>query len=170
MAEATFGGVVVRALDLAWYNAYTSLWLPLTTNVVFPTIPESSHHPSKKGRFAGQSRCPPCDERAPAKHSSASSFPNVVTADRLEPFVARVGDGVNLRDGRKTMVSVTERLLRRDEVERITGLSRSTLYTMMRHDKFPAAVRINERAVGWFESEVMEWVASRPRATRFNRV
>ena len=56
------------------------------------------------------------------------------------------------------------RLMRLPEVERLSGLSRSTIYKMISEGTFPRQVRINERAVGWRESELKVWVASRPRA------
>ncbi len=54
-----------------------------------------------------------------------------------------------------------ERLLRRDEVLRLTGLSKSTLNKMVKEGTFPAPVRIGERAVAWRESEVLEWIRTR---------
>ena len=55
----------------------------------------------------------------------------------------------------------TERLLRRDEVLRLTGLSKSTLNKMVKAGTFPAPVRIGTRAVAWRESEVLEWIQTR---------
>ncbi len=56
------------------------------------------------------------------------------------------------------------RMLRREEVLKFSGLSRSTLYEMIRNRTFPAPVRIGARAVGWRESEVVSWLESRHRA------
>ncbi|KAA9005946.1 AlpA family phage regulatory protein [Histidinibacterium aquaticum] len=55
---------------------------------------------------------------------------------------------------------MTERLLRRPEVERLTGLSRSTIYSMMPRGEFPKPVRIGRRAVAWREGDLRIWVAS----------
>ena len=52
-------------------------------------------------------------------------------------------------------------ILRRPEVERRTGLSRSTLYAMMAEGVFPKPVRLGKRAVGWRESDVLAWLESR---------
>jgi len=49
------------------------------------------------------------------------------------------------------------RLLRRPEVERATGLSRSRIYQLMDDGKFPRPVEIGPRAVAWVEAEVAEW-------------
>ena len=57
------------------------------------------------------------------------------------------------------------RMLRREEVEAICGLTRSTIYRLMREDKFPLPKRIGPRAVRWPSSEIEIWLAARPRAT-----
>ncbi|MCA0943376.1 AlpA family phage regulatory protein [Salipiger pacificus] len=56
---------------------------------------------------------------------------------------------------------MTDRMLRRGEVERITALSKSTLYRMIARGDFPAPVRIGARAVGWRGSVIQEWVSAR---------
>ena len=57
-----------------------------------------------------------------------------------------------------------DRLLRLPEVIAIVGLSRSTIYAMMEKSLFPQQVRLGQRSVAWWESEINEWIASRPRA------
>ncbi len=59
------------------------------------------------------------------------------------------------------------RLLRLGEVLARSGLSRSTLYRQMRDGSFPEPLRIGVRSVGWLESEIEAWLASRPRATDY---
>jgi prophage regulatory protein len=52
-----------------------------------------------------------------------------------------------------------ERLLPRSEVERRTGLSRSTIYERMAAGRFPPARREPETGtVRWLESEVDAWI------------
>lgn len=60
------------------------------------------------------------------------------------------------------------RILRRPEVEHVTGLSRATLYRLIAAGEFPASVRLTAgNAVGWQEAKVRAWLASRePVATR----
>jgi prophage regulatory protein len=58
-------------------------------------------------------------------------------------------------------MAMTERILRRPEVEARTGLSRSTLYAQMAEGTFPKPVRLGKRAVGWAESTIFEWLESR---------
>lgn len=60
------------------------------------------------------------------------------------------------------------RLLTRPQVERRTGLARSTLYRMMRSNRFPLPVRVGRRAVRWPESEIEHWIATRPRSNGFD--
>ena len=56
---------------------------------------------------------------------------------------------------------MTERILRRPEVEARTGLSRSTLYAMMAEGTFPKPVLLGKRAVGWTEGAISKWIESR---------
>lgn len=54
-----------------------------------------------------------------------------------------------------------DRLLRRPDVQSVTGLSRSTLYAMMAEGAFPKPVKLGKRAVGWRTSDVAAWLESR---------
>jgi len=50
-------------------------------------------------------------------------------------------------------------ILRRKEVESRTGLSRSTIYARIAAGEFPAPINLgSERAVGWLEAEVNQWI------------
>ena len=42
-----------------------------------------------------------------------------------------------------------------------TGLSRSTIYEMIRRNEFPGQIRLGKRAVGWLASDVTKWVNTR---------
>ena len=55
-----------------------------------------------------------------------------------------------------------DRLLRRRQVEEITGMSRSTIYKMMQNGDFPRPVKIGPAAVRWRSSDIRAWVESRP--------
>lgn len=54
-----------------------------------------------------------------------------------------------------------EILLRRKQVEAITGLSRSTLYSAIQSGSFPKPVQLLGRTVAWPKSRVDKWVADR---------
>lgn len=51
-------------------------------------------------------------------------------------------------------------LLRRPEVTRRTGLSRSTLYARMKAGTFPKPVYLTPTTPAWVASEVDGWIAS----------
>ena len=57
-----------------------------------------------------------------------------------------------------------DHLLPLSEVRACTGLSRSTIYRKMRDGSFPEPLKIRVRAVRWWESEIVPWLAARPRA------
>jgi prophage regulatory protein len=61
----------------------------------------------------------------------------------------------------QTVRQPLERFLRRPEVERATGLGRSTIYEKMATGEFPKSVPLSGGAVGWLESEIAKWQASR---------
>jgi prophage regulatory protein len=52
-------------------------------------------------------------------------------------------------------------ILRLPEVRRRTGLSRSTIYSLMRLGDFPRAIPLSARSVGWLESEIEKWITGR---------
>ena len=58
------------------------------------------------------------------------------------------------------------RIVKRPEVEAITGLSRSSIYAKMEDGSFPRAVKLSQRAVGWLAHEVQEWLENRVSTTR----
>ena len=63
---------------------------------------------------------------------------------------------------------MTERILRRREVEVRTGLSRSTLYAQMAEGSFPKPVRLGKRAVGWTDTAITAWLDSRVKSDAEN--
>lgn len=56
------------------------------------------------------------------------------------------------------------RVLRLPEVASRTGLSRASVYRLMQLGRFPRSVELSERAVGWRESDLNDWLESRPRS------
>ncbi|MGL6156385.1 MAG: helix-turn-helix transcriptional regulator [Ralstonia mannitolilytica] len=51
-------------------------------------------------------------------------------------------------------------ILRRQQVEAATGLSRSTIYARIRAKTFPPAVRLGPRSVGWRCGEIDAFLAN----------
>jgi prophage regulatory protein len=56
-----------------------------------------------------------------------------------------------------------ERFMRFPAVQAATGLSRTSIWQMIRDGKFPAPVSLNSRNIAWRESEVKRWQDQRPR-------
>ncbi|TXL67273.1 helix-turn-helix transcriptional regulator [Zeimonas arvi] len=58
------------------------------------------------------------------------------------------------------------RILRKPEAAKILGLAVSSLDDLRRSSRtFPKAIQLSARSVGFLESELHEWIASRPRVT-----
>ena len=55
-----------------------------------------------------------------------------------------------------------DRLLRRRDVERITGMSRASIYRLMQDGDFPRPVKIGSTAVRWKQSDIVAWIESLP--------
>jgi prophage regulatory protein len=52
-------------------------------------------------------------------------------------------------------------LIRRKEVERLTALSRSRIYDLMKQGAFPKPVALGAMSVAWVEAEIQDWIAAR---------
>jgi prophage regulatory protein len=57
-------------------------------------------------------------------------------------------------------------MLRRRDVLRRTGLSRSTIYAYIAAKQFPSPIPLGPRAVGWVEDEINAWIEERIRIAR----
>ena len=53
------------------------------------------------------------------------------------------------------------KILRLEEIKNRTGLSRSSIYSMISVGSFPAQIPLGERAVGWVEEEISNWIRAR---------
>ena len=49
--------------------------------------------------------------------------------------------------------------LRRNAVEKKTGLSRSRIYALMSSNDFPKTIHLSVMTVVWIEAEIEEWMA-----------
>lgn len=58
------------------------------------------------------------------------------------------------------------RVLRIRAAKDWTGLSRSTIYAMMKDGKFPKSISLGARAVGWIEADIQGWIDSRISASK----
>lgn len=57
-------------------------------------------------------------------------------------------------------------IVRLPEVRRRTGLSRSSIYAKVAVGEFPAPIKLSQRAIGWIESEIEQWLRQRIAASR----
>ena len=53
------------------------------------------------------------------------------------------------------------RLLRINDVKKITSLSNATIYRKIAAGSFPRQFKLSERASAWVEQEVLDWVDER---------
>ena len=53
------------------------------------------------------------------------------------------------------------KFIRRNKVQHITGLSRSSIYAMVSDGTFPKQIKIGRRAVAWVEADIDDWMLSR---------
>lgn len=49
-------------------------------------------------------------------------------------------------------------IIKLTEVQKLTTLSRATIYRLIKIDKFPKQVKLSERSSGWVEEEVMQFL------------
>ena len=56
---------------------------------------------------------------------------------------------------------MAETILRINQVKKITGLARSSIYFLISEGTFPKQVHLGERSVGWVESDVANWIQSK---------
>ncbi|TAK90273.1 MAG: AlpA family transcriptional regulator [Burkholderiaceae bacterium] len=57
-------------------------------------------------------------------------------------------------------------ILRLPAVKQRTGLSRSSIYALIKGGQFKAPISLGARAVGWLETDVDEFITARVKASR----
>ena len=55
------------------------------------------------------------------------------------------------------------KVLKLKEVVKKSALSKSSLYEKIKRGTFPAPIKLGERASGWIDDEVDEWIEARRR-------
>ena len=60
----------------------------------------------------------------------------------------------------------TPTIIRLPRVKQRTGLSRSTIYALIKAKQFPASIALGARAVGWSSSDIDAWIENRIEASR----
>lgn len=56
-------------------------------------------------------------------------------------------------------------ILRLPSVKERTGLSRSTIYLKISNGTFPHPIKLSERAVGWLDTDIQDWISKRIEVT-----
>jgi prophage regulatory protein len=59
-----------------------------------------------------------------------------------------------------------QKILRLRAVKDWTGLSRSTIYAMMKSHSFPQNIQLGLRSVGWLDSDIDAWIDSKVAASK----
>ncbi|WP_235918384.1 helix-turn-helix transcriptional regulator [Brucella anthropi] len=55
------------------------------------------------------------------------------------------------------------RLLQLQEVMKITGIARATIYKKINEGSFPKAVKLSSTCVRWRSDEIEDWISQLPR-------
>jgi len=63
-------------------------------------------------------------------------------------------------------MSIATKVVRLPAVVQHTGLSRSTIYALIKAGSFPAPISLGARAVGWLVADVQTWLDSRVAMSR----
>lgn len=64
--------------------------------------------------------------------------------------------------------SLNPRLIRIDEVKRICGISRASIYSAIKLGTFPPPIKVSGRASAWIKQEIEDWVEQRIAVSRRN--
>lgn len=60
-----------------------------------------------------------------------------------------------------TSLNADDPILRIADVERQTGLKKSTIYSLVSKGEFPSPISLGRRASGWLLSEIHQWKQER---------
>jgi prophage regulatory protein len=56
---------------------------------------------------------------------------------------------------------MSNKIIRLPAVKDQTGLSRSSIYLRMSKGKFPQSISLGDRAIGWLEEDINQWIEDR---------
>lgn len=51
-----------------------------------------------------------------------------------------------------------DKILRLEDVMKVTGLPRSTIYARIKQGTFPPQIKLSVRSVGWRSSAITQWI------------
>ena len=61
---------------------------------------------------------------------------------------------------------MSNKIIRLPAVKEKTGLSRSSIYLRMSKAEFPKSISLGDRAIGWLESDIEQWIDERISASK----
>jgi prophage regulatory protein len=61
---------------------------------------------------------------------------------------------------------MSNKIIRLPAVKEKTGLSRSSIYLRMTKDDFPKSISLGDRAIGWLESDIEQWLEDKISASK----
>lgn len=61
----------------------------------------------------------------------------------------------------QSTTNFSSKIVRLPEVKNLTGYSRSAIYLKISQGTFPAPMSLGARAIGWLESEIVQWINER---------
>lgn len=105
----------------------------------------------------------PASELMPATTSSIVNKP--VREQQATRVAATTSEGVPPASIRQAQ-QFEESILRRPEVLSRIGVSQSTLDNMVKAGTFPKQIQLSPRAVGWYASQIAEWMENRAKAAK----
>tara|TARA_R110000851_G_scaffold280799_2_gene434158 strand:+ start:2916 stop:3104 length:189 start_codon:yes stop_codon:yes gene_type:complete len=61
---------------------------------------------------------------------------------------------------------MSNKIIRLPAVKDQTGLSRSSIYLRMSKGEFPQSISLGDRAIGWLEADIEQWLEDKITASK----
>lgn len=61
---------------------------------------------------------------------------------------------------------MSNKIIRLPAVKEKTGLSRSSIYLRMTKEEFPRSISLGDRAIGWLEADIEQWLDDKVAASK----
>jgi prophage regulatory protein len=62
---------------------------------------------------------------------------------------------------------IEDRYIRLNELAPMLGISKNTIYRLIKENKFPKQIKLTERTVVWRLSVINKWVADKENASKY---
>ena len=87
-------------------------------------------------------------------------------------LTARGGNhmAISPRSWKRKPLPPNSRILRWPEVKKRVGICRSYVHSLVAQGKFPPPIKLGERASGWIDGEIDDWINERVSISETNRV